>query len=124
MYDRVCRKMIEDARTMPNYHLVRFEDMVSDPITFMKKIYACAGLDEHMVEKVRLQEKRIMNSDGTRSYAFGGSTDRETHWFNIHELGKYVRNDVNKNQIERLGPENSGIFLKEAHISMEKLGYL
>lgn len=124
MYETVCRKMINDSMTLPNYHIVRFEDMVSDPVGFMKKIYACASLDEGKVEKVRLQAKRTMNSDGTRSYAFGGSTDRETHWFSIHELGKYVRNDVNKNQIERLGPENSGIFLKEAHNSMEKLGYL
>jgi hypothetical protein len=124
MYETVCRKMIEDSRKIPNYHLVRFEDMVRDPLGFMKKIYSFAGLDEGRVAKVRLQAKRSMNKDGTRSYTFGGSKDRETHWFPVEEIRNYFRGDVNKNQIEQLGAGDREIFLQQAGSSMEKLGYL
>ncbi len=124
MYGKVCLKMIEDSGRIPNYRIVRFEEMVSDPLRFMKEIYSFAGLDEGKVEKVRLQAKRSMNPDGTRSYTFGGSKDRETHWFPVEEIRNYFRGDVNKNQIERLGAENREIFLKQAGGAMEKLGYL
>lgn len=124
MYETVCQQMINDSGTLPNYHLVRFEDMVADPAGFMKKIYGLAGLDAGKVDKVRLQAKRSMNKDGTRSYTFGGSKDRETHWFSMEELAGYVRNDVNQNQIEQLGEQNREIFLRQARSSMEKLGYL
>jgi hypothetical protein len=124
MYETVCQKMLQDSRIIPNYHIVKFEEMVSDPVGFMKKIYSYAGLDADRVEKVRLQAKRSMNSDGTRSYTFGGSKDRETHWFTLDELGAYMRNDVNANQIQQLGTENREFFLSQAKDSMEKLGYL
>jgi len=124
MYETVCQKMLQDSRIIPNYHIVKFEEMVSDPVGFMKKIYSYAGLYADRVEKVRLQAKRSMNSDGTRSYTFGGSKDRETHWFTLEELGAYMRNDVNANQIQQLGTENREFFLRQAKDSMEKLGYL
>ena len=75
------------------------------------------------MQKVRLQAKRSMNKDGTRSYTFGGSKDRETHWFTLEELRNYVRKGVNENQIERLSPEDRDAFLKQARRSMEILGY-
>ena len=124
MYETVCQNMLQDSRNIPNYHIVRFEEMVSDPLNFMNKIYSFAGLDGSKVEKVRLQAKRSMNKDGTRSYTFGGSTDRETHWFSLEELGSNVRNDVNSNQIERLSTENKDLFLKQAHNSMKLMSYL
>jgi hypothetical protein len=124
MYETVCQKMLHDSRAMPNYRIVRFEEMVSDPVGFMKKIYSFAGLDADRVEKVRLQAKRSMNKDGTRNYTFGGSKDRETHWFSIEELGSNVRNDVNANQIARLNAADRETFLKQAGNSMEILGYL
>jgi len=124
MYETVCQQMINDSGTLPNCHLVRFEDLVADPAGFMKKIYGLAGLDAGKVDKVRLQAKRSMNKDGTRSYTFGGSKDRETHWFSMEELAGYVRDDVNQNQIEQLGKQNREIFLRQAKSSMEKLEYL
>jgi len=123
LYETVCQKVIQDSRTIQNYHIVRFEEMVSDPLGFMKKIYSFAGLEESRVEKVRLQAKKSMNEDGTRSYTFGGSKDRETHWFTLEELRNYVRKGVNENQIDRLSPRDKETFLSQAKSSMELLGY-
>ena len=124
LYETVCQKMIQDSRTIPNYHILKFEEMVSDPVGFMKDIYAYAGLDFAKVQKVRLQAKKSMNEDGTRSYTFGGSKDRETHWFTLEELRNYVRKGVNENQIDRLSIQDRDAFLKQARRSMEILGYV
>ena len=124
MYETVCQKMIQDSQTIPNYHILKFEEMVSDPVGFMKKIYSYSGLDFAKVQKVRLQAKKSMNEDGTRSYTFGGSKDRETHWFTLEELRNYVRKGVNENQIDRLSPQDRDAFLRQARSSMEILGYL
>jgi len=123
LYETVCRKMIDDSRVIPNYHILKFEDMVLDPAGFLNDIYAYSGLDFAKVQKVRLQAKRSMNEDGTRSYTFGGSKDRETHWFTMEELRNYVRKGVNENQIDRLSPQDREAFLKQARGSMEILGY-
>lgn len=124
MYERVCRQIITDSDGIPNYHIVRFEEMVSDPVKFMKKIYAYAGLDEGVVEKVRLQAKLSMENEGTRSYTFGRGKDRETYWFRPDELAKYVRSDVNDNQARQISRHDQDAFLKEARKAMEYYEYL
>lgn len=123
MYEKVCQKIITDSQTLNRYHIVRFEDMVSDPLSFMEKIYSLADLDIQAVPKVRLQAKRSMDKDGTRKYTFGGSKDRETHWFDIDELDKFVRKDVNANQADQLSVEDRETFFREASKSLEFLGY-
>jgi len=124
MYEAVCRKMIQDSTLRKNYHIVYFEDMVADPVGFMKKIYALANLDIAKVSKVRLQAKKSMGEDGSRQYTFGGEKDRETHWFGAETIGNYIRKEVNESQIRRLSAEDRDAFLKQAQRSMEDLGYL
>ena len=38
-YNKMVKKMISDAGNIPNYNIVRFEDLVSDPVNSMKLIY-------------------------------------------------------------------------------------
>lgn len=124
MYERVCQKMISDSKSIPRYHIVRFEDMVSDPVSFMRRVYSYAGLDISKVSKVRLQAKRSMDKDGTRRYTFGGSKDRETHWFDIEELNSYVRKDVNENQAGLLSSEDRRAFTEQAKRSLTFFRYI
>jgi hypothetical protein len=123
MFETVCQQMLQDAKRIPNYHIVRFEDMVSDPVAVLTEIYRHAGLDISRVTKFRLQVQESTGKDGRRSFAFG-ATDRETRWFSLAELGNCFRRDVNENQIARLGEQDKRIFLQHAERSMEQLGYL
>jgi hypothetical protein len=124
MYEAVCQKMIKDASLKKNYHILYFEDMVSDPVSFMKKIYGFSGLDINRISKVSLQAKRTMDKDGERRYTFDALKDREIKWFAIEEIGNYISKDVNENQIVRLSLQDREIFLEQAGRSMEMLGYL
>jgi hypothetical protein len=123
MYEIVCQKIIEDSINIRNYYIVRFEDMVSDPFTFIKKIYSFANLDISKVSKIRLQSKKSMDKNGTRKYTFGGSKDREIHWFSIEDIGDFIRKDVNDNQIAQLNKKDKKIFLEKAERSMKYFGY-
>lgn len=106
MYNQVCREMIEDAEQLPNYHIVRFEDLLASPETVLPQIYAAAGLEFHRDQRFRLQAKKSMDKDGKRRYMFGGDEDREIHWFELKQLRGQFRTDVNDNQIARLSEQD------------------
>jgi hypothetical protein len=124
MYEKVCQQMIDDVGQMDNYYIVRFEDIILDPVNLVKEIYNYANLEINSVTKFRLQAKRSMNKDGTRNYTFGGSHDRETQWFPLEQLNNGFRKDVNENQIARLSQEDREIFLSYANQAMVHLDYL
>jgi hypothetical protein len=124
MYARVCNQMIEDANRMPDYHLMRFEDILVDPKTAIEEAYGWLGLDVLPGMKYRLQSKRSMDKNGQRSYLFGGNKDREVFWFSMEELKVRLRPDVNQNQIAQLSEQDKEICLNFVREPMEYLGYL
>lgn len=123
MYKRVCSQMIEDAKERPNYHIVRFEDIIADPENQIPQIYACLDLDWRSEQKYRLQAKKSMDKDGQRRYMFGGAKDREMHWFRMDELRGQFRTDVNDNQIAQLDPHDKQVCLDYIGDVMQTFGY-
>ncbi len=124
MYAAVCQQMIQDAEKTDNYIIVRFEDLVSEAIPTLEKIYTFLDLDINDVAKFRLQAKRSMNQDGTRSYSFGQGDDREIQWFNLEAIPNSFRQNVNANQIARLSEEDKKNILSHAQGAMNHFGYL
>jgi hypothetical protein len=124
IYERVGQRMLDDAARLPNYHIVRFENLVADPLGVIGDVYRHAALDGTAVVKYRLQAKQSLDRDGQRTYAFGGQKDREVRWFNALEIGNCFRKDVDTRQIERLGQLERSEFLRVAQGTMERLGYL
>ena len=124
IYERVCQRMLQDAATRANYHLVRFEEMLANPSSMIEKVYGYASLDMRLVAKFRLQAKQSMDQQGRRTYTFGGERDRETRWFDLSHIESCFRKDVDENQIARLGAQDRQDFLRHAQPSVEALGYL
>jgi len=123
LYQRVVSQMIEDSQKRPNYHLVRFEDLIAAPEKEVHAIYDCLNLDLQGSQKFRLQAKRSMDKDGQRRYMFGGEKDREMHWFEMSELRGQFRTDVNDNQIAQLAPQDKETCLKYISEVMDYFGY-
>jgi len=88
IYKNVAEKMIAYNEQMPNYFLLKYEDMVQNPYDFMRMIYEHANLDINQVKKVRLQSKKIMSADGKRSRIKGGN--RQVFWYESSELSTTV----------------------------------
>lgn len=122
-YERICDRILQDADTREDYHIVRFDEMIADPAAVIEKVYRYASLDVRAVPKFRLQAKPSMGQDGRRNYTFGGERDRETLWFSPGELGGCFRRDVDENQIARLDDRDRQTFMRRAGRSMARLGY-
>lgn len=123
IYQRVAQRMLDDSEGVPNYHLVRFEQMIADPIGVIGDVYRRASLDVTAVTRYRQQAKQSMDQNGRRTYAFGGQRDREVRWFDASEIGSCFRKDVDASQIARLGERERSQFLRVAGGVMERLGY-
>jgi hypothetical protein len=123
IYRRVTQRMLDDAEASPNYHLVRFEKIITDPVGVIQDVYRRASLDGTLVTRYRQQAKQSMDKNGRRTYTFGGEQDRETRWFDASELGDCFRKDVDASQIARLGERERCEFLRVAGDVMERLGY-
>ena len=123
IYKKVSQRMLEDAANLPNYHIVRFENLISNPLGVMQDVYRHASLDVSAVGKYRLQAKQSTQRDGRRTYAFGGQQDREVRWFDPSEIGGCFRQDVDTSQIALLGERERSEFLRVAGGAMERLGY-
>jgi hypothetical protein len=124
MYAQVCQQMIEDAARIPNYHIIRFEDILTDPAIAIDKIYRWANLDIGLTTRFRVQAKKSMDRDGTRKYMFGSGKDREISWFTLGELSNVLRKDVNDNQLAQLKEEDKNLCLKYARETLQYFGYL
>jgi|tagenome__1003787_1003787.scaffolds.fasta_scaffold20985642_4 hypothetical protein len=123
-YQRVCDRILQDAETRQDYHVVRFEEMIAKPPAVIEKVYRYATLDARVVSKFRLQAKQSMDQAGRRNYTFGGQEDREIQWFSVGELSGCFRRDVDQNQIDRLTQQDRQSFLNRAGRAMARLGYV
>lgn len=123
LYREVCEKITQDATCMKNYHLVRFEEILADPLRVLRGLYRLAGLDVTMVSRVRLQAKGIMDARGVHNLPSGFS-DREVVWYSLDELQRHFEPNINENQIKRLSAGECEEFLGEAGDAMERLGYI
>ena len=121
MYQTICERMIYDASQLENYQLVRFEDLLHDPVSTVRRVYENVGLDIKETKKFKLRAKKSMDKDGRRSTAFG--QEKEISWHNLEDIGNYLRKDVNENQIARLSERDKAGFLQYAQAAMSHFGY-
>lgn len=120
-YDLLVRKMISDSERDPNYHMIRFEDLVQHPWATLQAAYARAGLDASLVRQIRMQARRVMDGEG--NHRLCGKREWELMWLLPNDLDSYLQRDVDANQIKRLSASDRVAFLGQAAEAMQMLGY-
>ena len=115
--------MLEHSRTIPNYHIIHYEDIIASPLEMLKKIYQLAGLDFGLVKKIRLEAKKVTEKDGSHQVVHQTEWKKMT-WYDLQEFSKHFRGDANENQIHRLTEEQKTLILKHCASSLEEFGYL
>ncbi len=119
-YRRIVQKMLQDAETFGNYHLVRFEDILSDPFSMARRLYALADLDPSKVHKIRLKAKEHYRPNGTRHSPY---TIDHHYWLAPEEIGSFLEADINQYHIQHL-PEGERVQICEQLGSLvSALGY-
>ena len=122
-YRRLVERMLCDAEVLPNYHFVRFEDLLADPLRVTREIYELAGLDPRPVSQVRMQRRRVKDARGNHRLESGGD-EWSVVWLDLHDLPRYLEPNADRNQIVRLSDDDRLAFLAEAGPTMMRLGYL
>ncbi len=122
MYAKVAGKIIHDSQTVDNYQLVRFEDLVANPIDTLDTIFEKLGLDSSLVDDVRLQERKLVTKDGQHRLR-KDCAEWDVRWLAKSDLPDEFDPGVNNRQIDRLSTEHRRKFLSYASDVMGKLGY-
>lgn len=122
-YESGCSKMIQDQKRIPNYHIMRYEDIIEKPLESLNEIYSCAGLDVSLVRKIRLETKPVIRSDGHHGFIHG-TNRKELVWYDADEFHRHFINDANSNQIERLSEEEKQTIVKFARESLSHFSYI
>ena len=120
-YRVLVNKMLSDCDRVPSYRMIRFEDLVDNPMGTLQAVYAHAGLAVDRVREIRMQVRRVMDSQG--NHQLKGDAEWDVVWLSPSELNGYFDSDVDANQIRRLSARDHDDFLSEAEESMERLGY-
>ncbi len=120
-YQILVQKMLHDARTVPRYRLVRFEDLIAAPWETLRATCDFAGLDPHRIREIRMQARRVMDAEG--NHRLDGRDEWDVEWLRIDELEGYFERNVDQNQIKRLSSADRAAFLKQASGAMQSLGY-
>jgi len=117
LYARVCGQLAADARRLPNFHLVRYENLANETIDTAQQVFQLAGLDGTRVEKFRL----VVGNEGNQQRT--GGTASDLAWYTPREFSETIATGIDEEQICRLSPHDRDDFLREAGDVMEILGY-
>ncbi len=121
MYHSVVSKMLDDAAAMENYHILKFEDFVADPIRQLRQLYVKLNLNPFIVRDIRFQDRKMVNSSGKHELKKG--REWELRWFPIDELPNNIDTRINERQINQLSDEHRVAFLSEASWALDAMGY-
>lgn len=121
LYKAVCERMIRDAEEYPNFHLVKYEDIVSDTAQASATVFELADLDKSLVEKFRL----VINKGKGSTERTGGEAT-ELQWYSWNEFAEVVTPKMNMEQVEYMSEhkEIRESFLESAGPSMKHFGYI
>ena len=122
-YERGAQQLLEYSERLPNFHIIRFEDVLENPLQQFDHIYDLCDLDTREITKIRMITRPIITSTGHHEYVHG--TSRETMvWINPEEMTGFLDPSVTENQIRRLSPEQKEKIVEIAGDSLRQLGYL
>tara|TARA_Y100001970_G_C14221897_1_gene853200 strand:+ start:1702 stop:2601 length:900 start_codon:yes stop_codon:yes gene_type:complete len=119
-YANMVKKMLIDKKSIPNYHMIKFEELLSDPIESLKRLYAWANLDFSAIKKIRLKAKPFINKYG---YHLTSLKENKHYWFTMGELDQYLDKNVNKNQISNVNQTEKESIIKLINKDLSELGY-
>ena len=113
--------MLRQKERYSNYHIIKYEDLVSNTLETITKIYGFADLKINKVKKFRL----VVKKGGYRESHTGGHVEKdgELVWYPPEEFEDFISPKYNKNQISSLSDKKKNEFLSLAQYCKEYFGY-
>ena len=120
VYNLITQKMIKDSNRFDSYYIIKFEDVITNPIQSLTEIYNYANLDIKSLKKIRLKAKVHYNEKGERIKKYKKG---EKVWLNFDESQNFIDPRINEYQIDKLIAEDKDEFMKIAKKSMDFFSY-
>ncbi len=121
LYEQVGGAMQTYAEQLPSFHLVRFEEVITNPMDQVSRVYQDAGLDPDDVPKFRLQIKAKTEEEGERE--LNAERYRQVVWYDRTSAETYFDPAVNDHQINQLDPAVRREFEQHTETTLRRLGY-
>ncbi len=120
-YNRLARRALQDKQNLPNYHIIRFEDILADPPGMIPRLYRLANLDPQKVERVRFRAKPHYQANGS----YGSAQPEFGHyWFGFDQVYEILEPEINRIQSELISPEERGQVAELTRAAREAFGYV
>jgi hypothetical protein len=119
-YEGLAGRMMRDAERIENYHVLQFEDVLSDPVGEARRLYRLARLDPDKVHKLRFKAKPRFQPNGTRRTRF---PEGRHHWFAFEDVHEILDPGINRYHVDRLGEVEKSKLSRLTEVSRELLGY-
>ena len=120
-YASTVRRMLDYSKTMNNFTIVKFEDLLADPMGDSQRLYEFCGLEPVRLEKLRLKSKRVLAAEGPHQVRVGEEDHK--YWMTRAELETFLDPNVNATQSSQLSDSDRVAFERSAGTLMKELGY-
>ena len=121
LYRQYCEMILAQSERLPNYKIVRFEDLVGDFVEQAEMLFYFTGLVPEKLEKYRMKSKRIVGADGGHDAAMG--TEGRKYWLTHTELEQFLDPGVDRRQSVGLAEADVRSLEAEAGDVLERFGY-
>ena len=115
--------MIKDAERIPNFNIIRFEDLLENPHDTFQKICDASQLDVSAITQIRLENKPTISASGSHEYVEEHSRENII-WHPVEQFEKHFKGNVNQNQINRLSTEQKAMIQDVAGNALRNFGYI
>ncbi len=119
-YNRLAQRMLDDADRFDACHLLRFEQLVHEPLASVDEIYHHAGLERGAVERLRFKCKPHLQPDGSHSTPYDQNSHR---WFAPDEVPAFLEPSIDRLQAERVDASEAARVLELTAEVRQALGY-
>lgn len=119
-YNTMIAHMQAQSTRHPDSHLLRFEDVLADPLATARQVYAWCGLDINKVTKLRFKAKPHTQADGSHRTDY---QEGRHYWFAFNELEAMLDPEVNQHQVSKLPPAEAQRLRALTREACQALGY-
>lgn len=122
MYKRYYEMMLNYSKSIKNFIIIKFEDIIEDPFHVASKLFEFANLDPKNLKKMRLNMKKRLTNNGSHKVKFG--VENTKYWFNPQNIRQLIDPNINEIQIKHLTEFNKKIFETNAKPILKYFNYL
>ena len=119
-YDRFVSRLLAFSKHCDNFTLVRFEDMLANPVETAAKLYQSCGVRPPLTGEFRLKVKKTITG---QEHTMGADKVDTKVWMSENELSSFFDASIDASQIHGISQDDGRRFLSQAAQAMTDLGY-